>query len=210
MTLGSPRYWITVLLLAGTLLAFRAGDARNPESLAMPLETLSDHLAGWTKTEEQPLPFDVLQVLKPDSYLSRTYRKGSRPLGLFVAYYALQRAGESMHSPKNCLPGSGWEISDYGSAEVPVGDRRLRVNQYAVQNGSRSLLVLYWYQSRTRIVASEYWGKIYLVRDALRDGATAGSLVRITLPNQPGALKDGIEFAAAVIPQVQSCLTAKR
>ena len=65
----------------------------------------------------------VVRALDPTSYLSRTYRKGSNDADLFIAFYAQQRAGESMHSPKHCLPGSGWEIWKHDSAPVPITDK---------------------------------------------------------------------------------------
>src|SRR5262249_9600712 len=153
----------------------------------------------------QTLRDDVLTVLKPTSYLSRLYRKDGEQIELFVAYYSQQRAGESMHSPKNCLPGSGWEVWNYGTASVPVNGRQVTVNRYSVQNGPQRMLVLYWYQSKSRIIANEYLGKICLVRDALLSGQTAGSIVRLTLPDRPGALEDGVAFASNLIPQVQTC-----
>jgi EpsI family protein len=148
----------------------------------------------------------VLGKLLPTSYLSRTYQKGGRQIGLFIAYYAQQRGGESMHSPKYCLPGGGWEIWNYGSVSVAMGGGDVRINKYSVHNGGNRAVVLYWYQSRKRILASEYLGKILLVKDSLTDGNTAGSIVKITVADTPAAVAEGIQFAAEVIPRMQDCL----
>ena len=67
------------------------------------------------------------------------------------------------------------------------------------------MLVLYWYQSKERVIASEYVGKILLARDALMQNATAGSIVRIIVPDQPGALETARAFASELIPQMQRC-----
>jgi hypothetical protein len=64
---------------------------------------------------------------------------------------------------------------------------------------------LYWYQSKTRIIASEYLGKVLLTRDALLRNSTAGSIVRIIVPDRPGEIDAARDFAAGVIPQVQHC-----
>ncbi len=195
----------TVLLLGATLFASTWSDRRRPEQLAAPLATIGRQLGAWQAAADQSLDAKVLSVLLPTSYLSRSYQSGRWRLELFIAYYAQQRAGESMHSPKNCLPGAGWEIWKHGSAEVPVGGRTFTVNQYSIQNAGRRMLVFYWYQSKGRIIASEYLGKVLLVRDAIFEGRTAGSIVRIALADEPGAAEAGVAFAAAVIPQLERC-----
>ena len=108
-----------------------------------------------------------------------------------------------MHSPKHCLPGAGWEIWDYGSSNIAMGGRNFEVNKYSIQNGGDRRLVLYWYQSKGRIIASEYMGKILLARDALLQNSTAASIVRIIVPDQPGALEYARDFASELIPEVQ-------
>jgi EpsI family protein len=195
----------TALLLLGTVLLDQSIARRSPESLAVPLRQIDARILDWTAVQDQTLPAGVLRVLDPTEYLSRSYRKGDTMAEVFIAYYAQQRAGESMHSPKHCLPGAGWEIWKHDSATVPFGSGTVRVNQYSIQNNGRRLLMFYWYQSGDRIVASEYLGKVLLARDTLLTGHTAGSIVRITLPDAPGATEEGIAFSAQLIRQVQRC-----
>lgn len=203
----SWRFWVVVLMLGVTLAASLWGSRRVPDMLVRPLATIDREIDGWLSQDDPPIADGTLARLKPTEYLSRTYRKGALRLGFFIAYYSEQRAGESMHSPKNCLPGSGWEILGVGTVEVPVGGARVKVNRYAVQKGTQRMLVLYWYQSRERIIASEYAGKIFLVKDAVLDGRTGGSLVRITVDDDtPTGLATAIRFASAMIPRAQACL----
>jgi EpsI family protein len=197
---------VTVLLLAATLTASKLSESQKPETLARPLENIAGRLGPWTVSDEPPLQDSVVQVLKPTSYLSRTYRRADRRLALFIAYYGAQQAGESMHSPKNCLPGSGWEVHDSGTVGVPLNAGSVTVNRYVVQKNGERLLVLYWYQSPRRIVASEYLGKIWLLRDRVLSGRTAGSIVRLVLPDRPGGLEEGVSFASLIIPEMQLCL----
>ncbi len=208
MTKISLRYVCTLLLLGATLGTYALSQQRSPDSLAQPLDTIDKHIAGWSMAGEEPLTEGVLGRLQLTSYVSRSYQKDGTRLGLFVAYYAQQRAGESMHSPKHCLPGSGWEIWKHGSALVPVNGQQIEINQYSIQNSGQRMLVFYWYQSRERILASEYMGKILLAKDALLTGHTAGSLVRVILPDVPSAPAEGVAFASALIPQMQRCLGA--
>ena len=200
------RFTAITLLLGGTLAASWLSEERRRDSLAQPLATIPNQIDGWVGADEDPLGGRVLEILNPTSYLDRIYKRGPDQLSLFIAYYDQQRSGESLHSPKNCLPGSGWEIWDYGSAWVPVHDREVKINKYSIQKDGNRQLVLYWYQSRQRIVASEYLGKILLVRDALMEGNTAGSIVRIIVVDQPGSLEEGIKFASQIMPEMQRCL----
>src|SRR4051794_16371010 len=124
---------------------------------------------------------------------------------LFITHYALQRAGESMHSPKHCLPGAGWEIWDHGTVDIPVGGQKILVNRQFISRANVRMIVFYWYQSRQRIIASEYSGKILLAKDALLQNSTAASIVRIIVPDRPGAQETASAFAAELIPQVARC-----
>ena len=201
------RFLATVLLLSATLVAERLSERRQSDYLAQPLDKIDTHLAGWQAVGDQALGARVLKVLLPTSYLSRTYKKNDLQLGLFIAFYAQQRAGESMHSPKHCLPGSGWEIWNYASALIPVNGQQITVNKYSIHNSGERLLMFYWYQSKQRVIASEYLGKLLLVQDALLDGRTAGSIVRITVPDVPGSSNEAVIFASGLIPQVQRCFS---
>jgi hypothetical protein len=68
---------------------------------------------------------------------------------LFVAYFQTQRTGKTPHSPKNCLPGSGWAPSQSGmiGIRVPGETEPIRVNRYIVSRGDNQDTVLYWYQA---------------------------------------------------------------
>lgn len=197
----------TILVLSVTLAASALSERRKLDKLAQPLESLPYSLAGWEYAEEAPLPPRTLKRLESTDHCSRLYTKGGIQLGLFIAYYAQQRSGESMHSPKHCLPGNGWEIWQYGSIAVPVNLTSVNVNKYFIHKGDTRAIVLYWYQSRNRILASEYMGKLWLMRDALWDGRTDGAIVRIVLPDRPGAANEGVAFASQLIPEVQRCLS---
>jgi len=110
-----------------------------------------------------------------------------------------------MHSPRHCLPGSGWEIWRRSSATVSFQGRPVEINKYFIQNASHHMLIYYWYQSGSRIVANEYMGKILLAQDALLKRQTAGSIVRIDVQDTPEAAAEGLLFASEMMPCVQRC-----
>jgi EpsI family protein len=205
MNSSTRNFWIAVLLLVLTIAASKLTERRIVESLAAPLESIPEAIDGWSILKTETLDTRTLQVLMPTSYLSRIYGKDGRQLGVFVAYYAVQRAGETMHSPKNCLPGSGWEIWRQDSTTVQVQGQPKRINKYSIQRLGQRSLVFYWYQSKERVIASEALGKIMLVRDSLVDGLTGGVLARVTVSDTGLDATDGEAFAAHLVRDIQRC-----
>lgn len=179
------RILVALLLLLTIGARFWLLRARTTTVEEHPLSLLPEKLGGWTMLEQPRLSSDVLSVLAADDYLLRIYRHSDGTQAeLFTAYYAAQKAGESMHSPKNCLPGAGWEpvYTDYIPLRSNPTGKPARVNRFIIQNGNDRSLVLYWYQDQGNIIANEYWGKIMLVWDALRTGRRDGAIIRVTVP----------------------------
>jgi EpsI family protein len=152
-------------------------------------------LQSWRGTVDPPLDQDILKVLGVDDYASRIYARPDGALvGLYMGYYGSQRQGDTIHSPLNCLPGAGWEPVEQGRLTIANADgagRDITVNRYVIRKGLERQLVLYWYQSRGRVVASEYWSKLFLINDAIRTNRTDGAMVRVIAPIAVGAEDNG-------------------
>jgi EpsI family protein len=143
---------------------------------------------------------ETLAVLRASDYVLRNYRgRDGRTVNFYVGYYASQRDGATYHSPLNCLPGSGWVMSDPGTITIaPKGRPAFVANKYLIQNGDHKELLVYWYQGRGRAVASEYWGKVYTVLDSVRMRRSDGAMVRITTAvndSEPEALQAALALA---------------
>jgi EpsI family protein len=172
----------------------------------------------WRGVQEPPLDSSVLALLRLDDYLTRAYFDPTQDgVGLYIGYYGSQRQGDTMHSPQNCLPGAGWEPVSRSMLPIAVSsgaaalDPEIVVNRYLIQKGVDQQLVLYWYQSHGRVVASEYWAKYYLVRDAIRLNRTDGALVRVIVPlvENTGATQAervAVEFVKALFPLLDGYL----
>ena len=151
-----------------------------------------NQIQGWQGENQPPMDSKILAALGADDILNRVYVSPDRAIaGVYVGFYNSQRQGDAIHSPMNCLPGAGWEPVSRGSIAIPVmiGDEAATVdaNRYVIQKGINRQLVLYWYQSHGRTVASEYWSKFYLIRDAVRLNRTDAALVRVIVPIDPRA-----------------------
>lgn len=193
---------IAVLALAAAGLHHLSHGEAVP--LSKPLNTFPLQLQDWQGID-LPLEPRIVQALGVSDYLDRAYQSAeNRPVFLYVGYYKSQRTGVSIHSPKNCLPGAGWEPVTAGhvALRLPNGEHAT-VNQYVVENGLRRQLVLYWYQSHGRIIASEYRGKVYMVLDSLRLNRTDAALVRVSSPiavqNEQASYKQVLAFAQAFL-----------
>jgi EpsI family protein len=174
------------------------------------LKDFPQSIGAWQKTgNDQILDDETLKVLRASDYLLRDFRiSDGRVANLYVGYYASQRTGATYHSPLNCLPGSGWTLSEPGKATVALPDGSSFVaNKYVIQNGDYKSMMIYWYQGRGRNVASEYWGKVYTVFDSVRLRRSDGAMVRVTVPigaSEAAAEQTAVEFASSasnVLPQ---------
>lgn len=167
------------------------------------LKDFPQSVGAWQKIGTDRILDDAtLEVLRASDYLLRDFRKPEGQVAnLYVGYYATQRTGATFHSPLNCLPGSGWTLSEPGKATIPLADGSSFVaNKYVIQNGEYRSLMIYWYQGRGRNVASEYWGKVYTVLDSVRLRRSNGAMVRVTVPirnSEADAEKTAVEFATA-------------
>lgn len=205
----SKHLLLTLLVLGATLVTAKMSDQRSPEPLAAPLEAVPADIDGWEVVRDSRLEQETENVLKASDYLSRRYAKDQSFVDFFVAYYAMQEAGEAMHSPKNCLPGGGWEIWNYEDAVVTTTDgRQETINKYYIQKGQSRLIAFYWYQNRERVVASEYYAKVCLIWDALVKRRTSGSIVRLMIPDVEWAEEAGLEFAGKIIPILDESMPA--
>jgi EpsI family protein len=169
-----------VVLAAGVLLT--AGvRPQHVMPLARPLATLPSEIAGLRATE-MTIADDEREVAGMSEYALRRFGRDSATLfTTYVGYYDFQTQGKTIHSPKNCLPGSGWQALGMGTVTLDVDGVRHPVNRYLLANGRRQALVYYWYQGRGRVVANEYLVKWNLLRDATLLGRTEEALARVVV-----------------------------
>jgi EpsI family protein len=205
---GGMRFVLAVIVIALTAALLQARGRNEIIPARTPLSAFPAQLGGW-KGRDIALDKETLDVLGPGDFLVRIYGDpaGRLPyVDLFLAYFPSQRAGDTIHSPKHCLPGAGWtpEENDRITVSLP-GHSPFPANRYVISKAGARKLVLYWYWAHDRGVASEYWAKFYLVKDAIRMNRSDGALVRITTDMFPGETPDAAQqrlqpFTADVIP----------
>lgn len=201
---------VTLVLLLQAV-AFYA-IARRPEHIpyVQPLSVFPTAFDGWFTIKDIPVEKEVQAVLKADDLMNRIYENPTHTdtASLFVAYFSTQRYGQSPHSPKNCLPGSGWEkVSD---EHIPVTvkgwNSPIYINRYVVEHGDEKSVTLYWYHSHSRVIASEFAAKFWLVSDSIRYHRSDTALIRVIVGVHDGnvekASATGVQFVQALFPQL--------
>jgi len=192
MNAASPWAPATLLVL-GAALTFGSGVQRALE-LRQPLgSVVPASILGLQGTDITIAP-EERKIAGMTDYLFRVYQAQppqaatgvAANFSIYIGYYDQQAQGHSIHSPKNCLPGAGWEPLQSRERAIQTSAGRVPVNEYLLQNGSTQAIVLYWYQGRGRVVANEYAVKLDMLKDAALRHRTDEALVRIVMPILPG------------------------
>ncbi len=219
--------WVPVVVLGvGCLLSLGTRAQRRLE-LREPLATaLPDSIGDLVGTDVQ-VGSDEAAVAGFTTYALRVYQGAQipdsgqaadsveggfqMPVSIYLGYYDHQTRGHTIHSPKNCLPGSGWEVLSWDPQPLVVGSDTVTVNRYILENQGARALVLYWYQGRGRVAYNEYRVKWDLLRDAILKRRTDEALVRVVVPilsSEEDALSLAERIAARIEPAVYRALPA--
>lgn len=203
----AARFTLASLLLVSVavfLHAHNRGDIFPPR---IPLREFPAQIGAW-QGKDQELPEDQLRILGYPEYVLRDYINPDEPqppVNLFLAYYKTQRIGETSHSPQNCLPGNGLTPIENTRVTLKMpGHEPFPINRYVVARQDERWVVLYWFWTHNRGLASEYLNKYYLVRDSIRLNRSDGSMIRFKSPMLPGETAEAAQQRIA--PLVTSVL----
>jgi EpsI family protein len=210
-----------VILLSGVLLVSGVREQLKMPSRA-PMKAVQLDAPGYA-TGDIVVPEQERKIAGMSDYVMRSYTRDSLDaFSIYVGYYDYQAQGKTIHSPKNCLPGAGWEQMAGGTIPVASEGKTVQVNRFLMANKGARALVYYWYQGRGRVESNEYRVKWNLLRDAALHGRTDEALVRIVIPlppSRPGidkgtdpavaaADKRALEMASQLVTRVDRVLPA--
>jgi EpsI family protein len=213
MSLGSRSWVLIVLLFAVAAYVHLLSDVQAVP-LRKPLSSVPLVLGTW---RGHPLTMEdsIVENVGVEDYIFRDYRGVEGPaVNAYVGFYEAQAEGDTAHSPKHCLPSSGWTPiqSDEIEFETPgFNGGRTRANRYVIAKGDQLQLVLYWYQGRGRQITNEYAAKVYLVLDSIFKKRNDGALIRLmTYVRRDLGLEEAqartVAFANLFLPEVGSAL----
>jgi EpsI family protein len=204
------RVCVTAVLLVVATVLLHASVRPLKVAIRHSLKDMPLTLGEWNGSD-LPLTEHILAAAGVDDYINRLYTssKGDR-VEFYVGFYSSQQGGDLIHSPRNCLPASGWEWVHKGTLGVQIpGYSHIVVNDFRISKGIYQDLVLYWYQGRGRVVAGEYQSKFWMIADAITRRRTDGSLVRIVIPIQSTeerAQASGVRFLQKIYPYLSESI----
>lgn len=204
----------TILLVQAGL--FYAIPKSEQIPLSAPLASFPGLVGSWRMIEQTPIDPETANLLKADDTVSRSYYSPEHGTGgtLFIAWYRSQRQGVSPHSPKVCLPGSGWSPvdSEIVNVKLPGLAEPQPINRYTVVKGNNKSIVMYWYQSHGRVDADEYKAKAFSMLDSIRYGRSDTSMIRLVVPtmgDEARGRQQTLAFLQEVFPAVWNFLPGK-
>jgi exosortase D (VPLPA-CTERM-specific) len=178
-----------VVLVSGATLEYTTPERPEIAPSRMEFVDFPSHFGQWQEASRDRLDQVYLDALLLDDYLLTNYRDpAGLPVNFYVAYYRSQRNGMSVHSPRLCLPGGGWNILSFEQHQIPgtVGRASWPVNRVIIEQGGQQQLVYYWFRERGKRLTNEYTVRWYLFWDALKMHRTDGALVRLVVPVPKG------------------------
>lgn len=200
----APASPVIVALILGGLAVNWFANRGESEITRRPLAEMQTTLGDW-RQRGSDIKFDpaVESVLRTTDYTMREYQwPDGRVANVYVGYYASQRTGATYHSPQNCLPGAGWTMRDPQYIDITTSDgKTFRANRYIIENGIYTEMMIYWYQGRGRIEASEYADKVNTIWDSITRRRSDGAMVRVMTgvgSDEPAAIAAAVNLSAQV------------
>lgn len=202
--------FIVLYLLIGcaALYVFTRSEASVPVN--KPLQQFPQKSGDWFMTGEARFDERVLAVLLPTDYLSRNYEnsRGER-VSLYIGYHDGGPNSGPIHSPKQCLPGSGWNRLDDDVRQLQVSGQRVSYVNSLYQKDTEQQLFLYWFQVRNQFLTNEYALKFSMAKNSFLSNRRESSFIRLSVLVSEGedeARKIGENFIAAFLPAIQESL----
>jgi exosortase D (VPLPA-CTERM-specific) len=211
-SVGIPRSFVvgTAFVTAAAILGLTMPQRPDAVVVRHEFTEFPMQLGSWSG-QRGVLDKIYLDALELTDYIVADYIQPGAgvPINFYSAFYATQQGTNRIHSPRNCIPGGGWEIADMSQRQISLGatDHRLAVNRVMIARGDQKELVYYWYRERGRSMTNENVVKWYLFWDAFRRNRTDGALVRLVIPvtgniSETQADTKLQQFASLIEPQL--------
>ncbi|KPK31762.1 MAG: hypothetical protein AMK70_11815 [Nitrospira bacterium SG8_35_1] len=173
-----------IFILAGILFLFalfvNLYSFKSQIPLKRPLDSLPMQWKGWAGNDYF---FDeiILDRLGVNEYMMREYRKENRKVSMYIGYYGSQKKGSQIHSPKHCLPGSGWLILSEKEGSLTIKDvGEVHYVNAVYQKGEDKEVFYYWYKMKDEYITNEYVLKLYMILNSLRYGRNDAAFIRLS------------------------------
>lgn len=207
MKKGVKKFWLPIVVITAAALLV---NLHKPHGVAMnkPFSIFPGLHNGWQMSSESTFPEDILKVLDPTDYMMRGYMKDSQgPVFLYIGYHGGDKGG--IHSPKHCMPGSGWYVAKEEKITLDLHGNKVPAVFTVFQKGQSKELFLYWYQLKGKAVNSDYSLKIYETVNSILYARKESSFIRISVPfteDSEKAFELAKKFASDFYPLIMEFL----
>lgn len=202
---------IVILIVFGGFGTFLKGHQavpdKSPDFSRIPLTNDAYH-GSEHRFEEY-----AYDVLKADTTTLRMYRGNNGEIfWLFMAYFSSQKYGSQIHSPKHCLPGSGYKIQTIEPYVIDLDEKHsITVNRLLIASDRRKEIMFYWFETRSGVVSDEFGLKLDLMKNAIALKPTDAAICRVTMPlplqaDFSEATELSVEFIRQFYPAMKAAL----
>jgi EpsI family protein len=207
--------WVFLVAVALAIQAVAVALVSGVEQVpAVPdLASFPTAIGDWQRVREDLLSEGMVRTLGADARITSTYldRRTGLYADLLVAWFQSQRGGARQpHSPKVCLPATGWTPQETGDLTLGFPSGSITVNRLLMAGNNQKVVVTYWYQTPRRVVAGEWAAKFWLAADALRDRRSDTALVRIFVWTGKGGTTEAndaaVRFTRSLYPLLRDHL----
>nr|MBN2276789.1 EpsI family protein [candidate division Zixibacteria bacterium] len=169
---------ILIALLLTFAFAFAIKHYRPSSTLIPALETIPLEKNGWIGQTEN-LDQSIIDILSPDQFFSASYQNsaGAR-VQLFVNYFASDNRIGGPHSPRNCLPGSGWSIKNIEPRIIATPAGKIKGARFRIDYKQEQEVMDFWYVTNYGETANDYEFKLYLMLSSLSFRPTDRAFIR--------------------------------
>lgn len=151
-----------------------------------------------------------LKVLKAADYIHRRYTDaGGNTVTLYMGYHSGGKGSGGIHSPKHCLPGSGWFEASEKKMKVDAGAGEINLVKAVYQKGDSKELFLYWYEVKGKSLSDEYSLKIAEIMGSVVHRRRDSAFIRVSVPfetDEEQAFAAGKKFIKDFYPLIRDFL----
>lgn len=193
---------IIVLLLVTFGLAHAIRSYRPASAGAGDFEQFPRTIGDWYG-QEQIIPEPVLEVLNPEAiYAAQYVNAEGREVHLLFDFFSSDAKRGGPHSPRNCLPGSGWIIKNVTRRTVPLGDRVIEAGRFELSWQNQPFVMDFWYVTHWGETANDYAFKLHEMLTSLTFRPRDIGFVRFIAPGDPDGLAALEEFQQQAVPEI--------
>jgi exosortase D (VPLPA-CTERM-specific) len=167
-------------------------------------------VSGWRMTQEYAMADNIQKVLMASDTLTRRYVSADgKTVDLYIGYHGGGKESGEIHSPKHCLPGSGWFEVSTKRRPLDVSGAKVNLVQAIYQKGDSRQLFLYWFQVQDKTISDEYSLKIAEITNSIFNRRRDASFIRVSVPfeaDEQGTVTTGERFIKDFMPAVREFL----